>query len=148
MEQFIRANRAQQNIPVMMLTDNAAGVVSSSMWDKATWVETMKKAGADMPKDMKMTKKQKVTFISDSLAMVEETNDMAMGKVKDKWTSAAVVVLKDGKWMFKSMMEGGWGDMMPPAAEKKAEASPAPAPKPAEKAPAAVPAKAAEPAKK
>ena len=77
--------------------------------------------------------------------MVEETNDMTMGKVKDKWTSASLVTLKDGKWMVKAMVEGGWGDAMPAA--KTAEA-PAPAPKPAEKTPAAAPAKAADPAKK
>ncbi len=137
---------ARVDFPVTMVTDNAAGVVSSSTWDKATWVESMKKAGADMPKDLKMSKKQKVIFLSDSLAMVEESNERTIGKQKDKWTSAALVVLKDGKWMFKSMIEGGWGDAMPP--EKKADAAPAPAPKPAEKAPAAAPAKPAEPAKK
>ena len=54
---------ARVDFPVMMLTDNAAGVVTSTIWDKATWVETMKKAGADMPKDIKMAKKQKITFI-------------------------------------------------------------------------------------
>lgn len=137
---------ARVDFPVMMMTDNAAGVPSTSMWEKAQWLETMKKAGADMPKDMKMAKKQKYTFISDSLAFVEETNDMTMGKVKDKWTSAAIVELKDGKWMFKGMIEGGWGDAMP--AEKKAEAAPAPSPKPAEKTPAAAPAPAPAPAKK
>lgn len=139
------AMAARVDFPVMMMTDNAAGVPSTVMWEKAQWLESMKKSMAEMPKDMKMAKKTKVTFITDSLAMVEETNDMTMGKVKDKWTSASLVTLKDGKWMVKAMVEGGWGDAMP--APKTAEAAPAPAPKPAEKTPAAAPAK-ADPAKK
>ena len=103
------------DFPVMMLTDNAAGVPSSVMFDKAQWLESMKKGMDNMPKDLKLTKKNKITFISDSLAMVEETNDRAMGKVKEKWTSAALVELRDGKWMFKAMIEGGWGEVVPPA---------------------------------
>ncbi|MBS1151393.1 MAG: hypothetical protein H6Q89_3091 [Myxococcaceae bacterium] len=132
----VDAMAARVDFPVMMMTDNAAGVPSTSMWEKQQWIDSMKKSFADMPKDMKTAKKTKATFLSDSLAMVEETNEMTMGKVKDKWTSAAIVELKDGKWMFKGMIEGGWGDMMPPA---KAEAPKAE--------PARTPVKAAEPAK-
>ena len=124
---------ARVDFPVMMMTDNAAGVPTTAMWDKATWMESMKKAAADMPKDMKMAKKTKITFLSDSLAMVEESNDMTMGKAKDKWASASIVELKDGKWMFKGMIEGGWGDMMPPPKAEAPKAEPAKTPmKPAE----------------
>ncbi len=131
---------ARVDFPVMMMTDNAAGVPSTVLWEKQVWLDTMKKSAAGMPVDPKMSKKTKITFISDSLAMVEETNEMMIGKTKEKWTSASIVELKDGKWMFKSMIEGGWGDMMPP---QKAEAA-AVAPK-AE--PVKTPMKAAEPAK-
>ncbi len=103
------------DFPVMMMTDSAAGVPSSSMWEKAVWVDAMKKAASSLPKDLKLAKKTRITFVSDSLALVEEANDRTLGKVKDKWTSAAIVQLKDGKWMFKAMIEGGWGEVMPPA---------------------------------
>ena len=33
-----------------------------------------------------------------------------MGKTTMTWKNAQTVVLKDGKWMVKSMVEGGWGD--------------------------------------
>ncbi len=129
----VDAVAARVDFPVMMMTDSTAGVPSTSMWEKAMWMETMKKSAADMPKDMKMAKKTKIIFISDSLAMVEETNDMTMGKAKDKWTSASIVELKDGKWMFKGMIEGGWGDMAPPPKAEAAKAEPAKTPvKPAE----------------
>ncbi len=115
----VEAMSARVDFPVMMMTDNAAGVPTTAMWEKQAWMDSMKKSFADMPKDMKMAKKTKATFISDSLALVEETNEMTMGKAKDKWTSASIVELKDGKWMFKGMIEGGWGDVMP---AQKAEA--------------------------
>ena len=135
---------ARIDFPVMMMTDNAAGVPSTAMWEKAAWVDAMTKAHVGMPKDMKMAKKTKVIFISDSLAFVEETNDMTMGKAKDKWMSGAIVELKDGKWMFKGMIEGGWGDMMPAA---KAEAAPPTKAVEPAKTPGAV-VKPADPAKK
>ena len=37
---------------------------------------------------------------------------MAMGKQKSEWKSHSLVVNKDGKWMFKEMVEGGWGGNM------------------------------------
>jgi hypothetical protein len=144
---------ALYDFPALMLTDNSAGVVMGAEWDKEKWVATMKPAFENMPKDMKHSVKTKPTFISESIAFVEESNTRSIGKAKpESWTSGSFVVLKDGKWMFKAGAEGGWGDMMPPPAEKKADAAPAdskaaPGQKTADnKAPAAQPA--AQPAKK
>lgn len=116
----VEAMAARVDFPVMMITDNGAGVPSSVMWDRAAWVETMKKglAGMPSPKDTKWAKKTKPTFISDSIAMVEEANDITLGKVNDKWTSASIVVLKDGKWMLKAILEGGWADLIPATRRK------------------------------
>ncbi len=115
------AMAARVDFPVMMMTDNAAGVPSTAMWERQQWIDSMKKSFAEMPKDIKTAKKTKATFISDSLAMVEESNEMTVGKAKDKWTSSAIVALKDGKWLFKGMIEGGWGDVMPQKVEANAE---------------------------
>lgn len=107
------------DFPAWMLTDNAAGVTSAMNWSKEEWVKSMKPAIEGMPKDAKMSTKTKVTFLSDSIAWVEENHSMQMGKAKESWVSGSYVVLKDGKWLFKSAAEGGWGDVTP---EKKAEA--------------------------
>jgi len=139
----LEAMAALNDYPMWMGTDNAAGVPSYSEMNKEAWMASMKPAMENAPKDMKMTSKIKATtFITDSLAFVEHTSTMQMGKMKDSWVSASLVVLKDGKWMFKQMVEGGWGDVMSSA--KKVEApAPAAAPKKAEAmaAPAAAPAK-------
>lgn len=138
----MEACAAHIDFPVMMMTDTAGGVPSTAMLDKATWVASMTKSMADMPKDIKMGKKTKITFMTDSLAFVEEDNDMAIGKNKDKWVSGAIVELKDGKWVAKGMIEGGWGDLMPKEAPKPAAVEPAKAPAKVEPAkPAPAPAK-------
>jgi len=148
----LAAAEALHDFPLYMMTDNAAGVVSSGNYSKEEWNQMMKPALENMPKDVKMKSTHKPTFVTDSIAFVEETHTMTPPKGKpETWTSASIVILKDGKWMFKTAVEGGWGDMM---GEKKAEAAPAAAPaaQPAgqktadSKAPAAAPA--AQPAKK
>lgn len=134
---------AHIDFPVMLLTDSAAGVPSSAMLDKATFVSVMTKSSGEMPKDAKIVKKTKITFITDSLAFVEEDNEMTLGKAKDKWVSGGLVELKDGKWMVKARIAGGWGDLMPKDAPKAA-AEPAKTPakaEPAKPAPAAAPTK-------
>ncbi|MBK7862762.1 MAG: nuclear transport factor 2 family protein [Archangiaceae bacterium] len=119
----LEAAAAHHDFPIFMLTDNAAGVTSGGEWNKEMYMQAMKPAMEGMPKDMKISHKFKVSWVTDSIAFVEETNTMTPPKGKsDTWTSASVLVLKDGKWMFKGGAEGGWGDMMP---EKKAEAAPA-----------------------
>ncbi|MBL8956364.1 MAG: DUF4440 domain-containing protein [Myxococcaceae bacterium] len=141
------ASEALHDFPVFMLTDNAAGVVSGGQWSKEDFEKFMKPAFENMPKDVKVTTKTKVTFVTETIAFVEESHTMtAKGAKPESWTSASIVIQKDGKWLFKSGAEGGWGDSM---GEQKTEAAPAAQPAPAakaEKAPAAAPA--AAPAKK
>src|SRR5688572_29193185 len=135
----IAAAEALHDFPIFMLTDNKDGVVSGGQWDKETWNNVMKGAADMMPKDTKFSRKVKPTFVTDTIAFVEETNTMTpKGGKAETYTTSSIVILKDGKWLFKAGAEGGWGDM--PMPEKKAEAAPAAQPagqKPADKQPAA-----------
>jgi hypothetical protein len=114
------------DFPLFMSTDDANGMYSSMTMDKATWVKEMTPWFTSMPKDMKVSMKHKISWHSDTLATVIEENTMTMGKTKGTWTSASMVVKKDGKWMFKSMTEAGWGKPMDKMVEKNT-AAPAPA---------------------
>jgi hypothetical protein len=72
-----------------------------------------------MPKDMKHEMKRDVNWLSETLAVVVENHTQTLGKQTSKWTSSSMVVMKDGKWMFKSGAEAGWGGNKPaPAAAK------------------------------
>jgi uncharacterized protein (TIGR02246 family) len=145
----LEALAAMHDFPVLMLTDNAAGVGSGDSWTKEQWMNVMKPAFENMPKDMKFSVKPKVTWITDSIAMVEEQHSRTPPKGKaENWSDGTILILKDGKWLVKAAAEGGWGDMMPPPAEKKTEAAPAPGTKTADSKPAAQPAAQPAPAKK
>jgi hypothetical protein len=101
------------DFPVFMVTDNMKGEVSTSTWDRQKYVTTMTESMKTMPKEMMdMKPKRTYEFLTDSMAIVHETHNTKMGKMKANWKSASLVINKDGKWMMKSMMEGGWGDEM------------------------------------
>ena len=124
---------AMYDFPVFMMTDTMAGVVNGSMWTREDFIKNMKPMMDMVSPDTKMTHKHKITFMTDSMAMVEESNTMEMNKKKSSWTSSSQVIMKDGKWLWKSGTEGGWGEMMMAEAPKAPEMKPAPAAAPAKK---------------
>jgi hypothetical protein len=115
----IAATAALVDFPVYMVTDNSKGVVSTDTWTKDQYMTSMTEAMKNMPKDMKVKHNRKYDFLTDDMAMVYDNATMTMGKQTMNVRSASLVIKKDGKWMVKSMMEGGWGDSMAKKAEPK-----------------------------
>jgi hypothetical protein len=105
------ASAALVDYPVYMVTDNSKGDAMTATWDKKKYVDEMGASMQNMPKDMKVKHERKYDFLTDNMAVVTEKNTATMGKKTETWKAASLVVKKDGKWMVKSMMEGGWGDM-------------------------------------
>ncbi len=113
---------ARIDFPVYMLTDDSKGVPKAEEWNKEKYTAVMKPMMENMPKDMKMTHKQSVTVLSDSLVNVTDDFTMTMGKNKLSGRSLSVLVKRDGQWKWKVMGEAGWGDMpTPPAAAADAK---------------------------
>lgn len=112
------------DFPVLMVTDDAKGVPMAREMNKEEWVATMKPfMSQPPPKDMKMISKHEIMMITDSLAFVRNDMTMTMGKKKMSMKNGELLVKKDGKWMAKAQVEGGWGDMM--AQQAAAPAAPA-----------------------
>ena len=118
----IAATASMVDFPVYMVTDDSKGTVYTDSWTKDMYLtnmtETMKNMPSDM-KDMKVKHNRKIDFITDDIAIVHDDAAMTMGKHTMNIRNANLVIKKDGKWMVKSMMEGGWGDSMKPKAETK-----------------------------
>ena len=106
----VNAAAANIDFPVFMITDDSKGTPSADSFNKERWMAEVGESMKNMPKDMKMTHKRHYEFLTDSLAIDDTT--MTMGKEKKEWKAAEFVVNKDGKWMVKTMAEGGWGDMI------------------------------------
>lgn len=116
----LAASMALIDFPVTMITDDAKGQGSGDV-STAEAFEAMMKPFYDMPmpKKMKLSRKNAITLLSPSLAVVVSTWNWRMGKKKASWKNCSVLIKKDGKWKSKMMAEAGWGDMPsgPPAAE-------------------------------
>jgi hypothetical protein len=117
MKRDLNAAAALVDFPVMMVTDDSKGVVTSGWWTKEKWVETMTQAMQSMPKDAPRPQvKHQTWFVSDSIAHVHSEHTMKTGGKSLTVRSSSLAVLKDGKWMMKSMVDPGWGGTMKPSA--------------------------------
>jgi hypothetical protein len=111
------------DFPVLMVTDSpTTGEASSMEMTRDQWVAMMKPFMQPMPKDVKFTSKDNITVLTDSLAQVVSEYSMTMGGHKMGWKSSELFVRKNGKWLIKTMTEGGWGDMPVPGQQAKTEA--------------------------
>lgn len=135
---------AMRDFPLYMATDDMKGMFEGTMVSKEQFVAMMKQM-ENMPKDIKMTHKPTISVLSDSLANVVDDFTMTMGKMKVSGRNAALLVKVDGNWKWKSMVEAGWGGMMPEATKAGAVAAPAMAPAPAKSTASAAPAPATAP---
>jgi hypothetical protein len=109
---------AMNDFPIFMMTDDKDGNVMATMMDQAAWKKMMEpgmKSGSEKEMHDQMAKmpkpKMDVSFLTDNMALVTAKMMMPMGKEKMEVRNAHIMILKDGKWMVKGMIEGGWGDM-------------------------------------
>ena len=113
------AAAALMDFPVLMVTDDSSGQAMGETWDREKWLEVMKPFYSPHH-EMKVKHKPTITLLTDSLATIADEATITMGKKTVKARSSMLAVRKDDKWLVKSMVEGGWGDMMK---EKPATAS-------------------------
>jgi hypothetical protein len=102
---------ARLDYPVYMLTDDASGTIETGTYTKEQYVAMMKPMMENMPKDMKMTHKPTITVLSDNMAVVVDEMTMTLGKTRNTTKNTAMLVKKNGSWLWKTMAEAGWGGM-------------------------------------
>jgi hypothetical protein len=102
------------DFPVYMVTDNSQGVPTGKEFTREEYVAMMRPLFEKMPKDIKVNTKPTYTVLSDSLVGVSVESTMAAGKQKMNTRSASTLIKRDGKWLWKTMTQAGWGDVMAP----------------------------------
>lgn len=101
------------DFPVLMVTDGSKGDVHAGAFSKEEWQQMMGPFyEKPMPKEIQFTHKPTIFVLTDSLATVVDDWTMTMKGKKTTGKSAMHLVKVDGQWRAKSMVEGGWGDMM------------------------------------
>lgn len=118
----IQAAAALHDFPVYMATDDSRGMIHADQWSKQQFLQMMGEAASQMPKDISYKHNLTPHFLSDTLAVVIDDVTMMKGnKSIGSFKSAAFVVNKDGRWLFKGGVEAGWGNM---ASEQTGAAQP------------------------
>jgi hypothetical protein len=107
----LAAATALVDFPVLMVTDDSKGQASAVPWSREQWTQAMEPFYKN-PMGGKVTHRPTVFLASDSLATLNDVVTMTMGKRSMTSRNTSILVRKDGKWLVKVMMEGGWGDMM------------------------------------
>ncbi|WP_309889978.1 hypothetical protein [Archangium sp.] len=102
---------ASYDFPVYMATDDLKGVPETKEYSREEYVAMMKPYYENMPKELKITHKPTITVLSDSLVMATDDFTMTLGKQKVTGKNASLLVKRDGKWKWKSMIEAGYGGM-------------------------------------
>jgi Domain of unknown function (DUF4440) len=107
----VDAAAALVDFPVLMVTDDSQGQAMSDSWTREKWLQVMKPFYSPHP-EMKVKHKPAITLLTDSLATIADEATITMGKKTVTARSSTMAIRKDGKWLIKAMVEGGWGDMM------------------------------------
>lgn len=115
----LQGSMSHIDFPVWMATDNSMGVGTGTPLSRDDYLATMRPFYEQpQPKGMKLNFKHNVTPLTDSLANVVTDVTVLQGNKKTAYKSNALLIKKEGKWFYKMMAEGGWGERVTAPATK------------------------------
>ncbi|MER6612642.1 nuclear transport factor 2 family protein [Streptomyces xantholiticus] len=96
--------------PLNLISDGTAGNGASAQWDRQQFVETMTHVMGDGDTDITFESVRTPVFLSPAMAVVFTDSTMTMDGRTQQLRYADILIRRDGKWAFQTMMQGGWGD--------------------------------------
>ncbi|ATW50491.1 hypothetical protein [Streptomyces peucetius] len=96
--------------PLNLISDDTAGNGASAQWDRQQFVETMTHVMGDGDTDITFESVRTPVFLSPAMAVVFTDSTMTMDGRTQQLRYADILIRRDGKWAFQTMMQGGWGD--------------------------------------
>lgn len=96
--------------PLNLVSDDAAGNGRSAQWDRERFVETMTHVMGDGSEDITFESVRTPVFLSPAMAVVFTDSTMTAEGQTRQLRYADILVRRDGKWAFQTMIQGGWGD--------------------------------------
>lgn len=103
---------SQEDYPLFVVTDTTTGETVADVWDAARNAEIMKQAVPYGPKTELLHEERQYFFLTNDMAISYEINAFVIGGKKVKWRAANLLVKRNGKWMNKGILEGGFGDFL------------------------------------
>ncbi|MDQ8702121.1 DUF4440 domain-containing protein [Streptomyces sp. LHD-70] len=96
--------------PLNLVSDNSAGDGRSAQWDRKQFVETMTHVMGEGGEDITFESVRTPVFLSAAMAVVFTDSTMTMEGQTQQLRYADILLRRDGKWAFQTMLQGGWGD--------------------------------------
>ncbi|MCC3767517.1 DUF4440 domain-containing protein [Streptomyces sp. UNOC14_S4] len=96
--------------PLNLVSDDSAGDGVSAQWDRERFVETMTHVMGEGTEDITFDSVRTPVFLGPAMAVVFTDSTMTAGGATQRLRYADVLVKRNGRWAFQSMLQGGWGD--------------------------------------
>ena len=96
--------------PLNLISDDSQGDGASAQWDRRQFIETMGHVMGDGSDDITFESVRTPVFLSPAMAVVFTDSTMTMDGRTEQLRYADILIRRDGKWAFQTMMQGGWGD--------------------------------------
>lgn len=96
--------------PLNLVSDDSAGDGRSAQWSREQYVATMTHVMGEGSEDITFTSTRTPVFLSPSLAVVFTDSTMTQEGWSQQLRYADILIRRDGKWAFQTMIQGGWGD--------------------------------------
>ncbi|KOT95040.1 hypothetical protein ADK86_17685 [Streptomyces sp. NRRL F-5755] len=96
--------------PLNLVSDDAAGNGRSAQWDREQFVATMTQVMGEGNEDITFESTRTPVFLSASMAVVFTDSTMTQAGQSTQLRYADILIRRNGKWAFQTMIQGGWGD--------------------------------------
>ncbi|MFG2761394.1 nuclear transport factor 2 family protein [Streptomyces wuyuanensis] len=96
--------------PLNLVSDDSAGSGASAQWDRERFVGTMTQVMGDGSEDISFESVRTPVFLGPAMAVVFTDSTMTADGTTQQLRYADVLIKRDGRWAFQTMLQSGWGD--------------------------------------
>ncbi|MFG3307161.1 nuclear transport factor 2 family protein [Streptomyces wuyuanensis] len=96
--------------PLNLVSDDSAGSGASAQWDRERFVGTMTQVMGDGSEDISFESVRTPVFLGPAMAVVFTDSTMTADGATQQLRYADVLIKRDGRWAFQTMLQSGWGD--------------------------------------
>lgn len=96
--------------PLNLVSDDSAGDGRSAQWSREQFVAAMTQVMGEGSQDITFESTRTPVFLSSSMAVVFTDSTMTMDGHSQQLRYADILLKRDGRWAFQTMIQGGWGD--------------------------------------
>ncbi|WP_406403068.1 nuclear transport factor 2 family protein [Streptomyces uncialis] len=96
--------------PLNLVSDDPAGEGASAQWDRKQYIDTMTHVMGEGSEDITFESVRTPVFLSPAMAVVFTDSTMSSGGTTQQLRYADILIKRDGRWAFQTMVQGGWGD--------------------------------------